>query len=860
MKRLAFAALLCTTALVAAPAQAGPAIPVLGAAFSVFAAGTTVLSLGKLGSFLALSAIGLALNALAPKPPRPQQRGYQVTAFGSALDHQVIYGETRIAGARVFDASTGTNNRFLHRVIAFAGHEVEGFTEVYLNDYKLTVNLATGAVTSAQNAEETTNRFNNRVRIIARLGTDGQAAIPEMTTEIPQWTSAHRLRGIAYLYIRLRFDADVFPNGIPEITATVKGKKVLDPRTSTVAWSDNPALCIRDYLTNDRYGLGATAGEIDDVLVAQAANVCEQAVEGEDRYTLNGAFTTDAAPADIVQNMLTSMGGLLWHAQGAWRMKPAYYTAPVLNLTQDDLRSGLQIQTRAARRDNFNTVRGTWRGAESEWQVTDYKPVTDPAFLAADGGFDAAIDLDLPFTSSHLTAQRIARIALQQQREQVTVSGRFGLRAFQVQVGDTVTLTNPRLGWTAKEFEVVTWTFALTQDMALEVQMTLRETSAAVYTPTNGAAFESNNTALPSPFFVPGVGVNVTRSLQVLNEKVTIFLIVNVTSASPDLIDTVEVQFRATGTTDWIAVGSGDLGRFEIIDVEPGEYDVRARAINTLGVRGAFTTLPAFDAVGKTTPPSNVTGLFADLSGGAVTLDWAPIPDPDLSHYIVRHAVEQTGATWANATTAAAKVPRPASEITLPVKPGTYLLRAEDKSGNRSVDYTSVVVPLAALETFATTLTIDENGTFPGTLNDVTFDTDALVITDTTTAPSHGDYMLDGYIDTGAARRFRARVNVTTLREDAGTGLWDDIPGNWDQFPGNWDDWTGVVQFADTDVQTFISLTQDDPAGTPTWTAFTQFKAGDFFARAARFKAVLKSTSPNVTPRVSRLTAIVEHD
>jgi hypothetical protein len=355
MKRLTFAALLCTTALVAAPAQAGPAIPVLGAAFSVFAAGTTVLSLGKLGSFLALSAIGLALNALAPKPPRPQQRGYQVTAFGSALDHQVIYGETRIAGARVFDASTGTNNRFLHRVIAFAGHEVEGFTEVYLNDYKLTVNLATGAVTSAQNAEETTNRFNNRVRIIARLGTDGQAAIPEMTTEIPQWTSAHRLRGIAYLYVRLRFDADVFPNGIPEITATVKGKKVLDPRTSTVAWSDNPALCIRDYLTNDRYGLGATAGEIDDALVAQAANVCEQAVEGEDRYTLNGAFTTDAAPADIVQNMLTSMGGLLWHAQGAWRMKPAYYTAPVLSLTQDDLRSGLQIQTRGARGGTIST-------------------------------------------------------------------------------------------------------------------------------------------------------------------------------------------------------------------------------------------------------------------------------------------------------------------------------------------------------------------------------------------------------------------------------------------------------------------------------------------------------------------------
>jgi hypothetical protein len=405
----------------------------------------------------------------------------------------------------------------------------------------------------------------------------------------------------------------------------------------------------------------------------------------------------------------------------------------------------------------------------------------------------------------------------------------------------------------------VTWTFTLTDDLALEVIMTLRETSEAVFTPTAGAVFEANNTALPSPFFVPGVGINTTVSLQVLNEKVTIFLIVNVTSSSPELIDQVEVQFRETGTDDWIAVGSGELGRFEIIDLEPSQYDIRARAINTLGVRGQFEVLPAVDVSGKTTPPSDVTGLFADLNGGSVTLDWEPIIDLDLSHYTVRHAVEEVGATYANATTAAIKVPRPASEITLPVKPGTYMIRSEDKSGNRSVNYTSVVVPLAALEEFSTTLSIDNNGTFPGTLDGVTFDTDALIISDTTTAPSSGEYMLNGSIDT-VLRAGSGRVNVTTVRQDAGTGLWDDIPGTFDQIPGNFDDWTGDVQFADTDVQTFISLTQDDPSGTPDWTPFQQFKAGDFFARAARFMVVLKSTSPNVTPRVSRLTAIVEHN
>jgi predicted phage tail protein len=454
-------------------------------------------------------------------------RGYQVTAFGAALDHQIIYGETKIAGARVFDASTGANNVFLHRVIAFAGHEVEAFTEVWLNDFKLTVNLTTGAVTSAENSEETTSRFNSNVRVIARNGTDDQIAIPEMVNEIPEWTSSHRLRGIAYLYIRLQFDADVFPNGIPEITATIKGRKVYDPRTASVAWSDNAALCIRDYLTA-RFGLGALASEMDDVLIAQAANVCDQVVEGEARFTCNGAFTTDAQPADIVERLLTSMGGLLWHAQGKWRMKPAYYTSPILTLDEGDLRDGLRIQTRPPRRDNFNTVRGTWRGAASNWQVTDYVSVSDPAFVEADGGVDQSVDLDLPFTSSHTTAQRIARLALRQQREQLAISGSFGMRAFAVQVGDLVRLNNSRMGWVDKEFEVTSWTFTITDDLALEARMSLRETSQDVFTDVPGSVFETNNSSLPSPFFVPGVGITATVTQQILGEKITNFILVDI--------------------------------------------------------------------------------------------------------------------------------------------------------------------------------------------------------------------------------------------------------------------------------------------------------------------------------------------
>ena len=75
-----------------------------------------------------------------------------------------------------------------------------------------------------------------------------------------------------------------FPNGFPEITAIIKGKKVYDPRTSTTAWSDNPALCLRDYLTSGKegtnttiynYGISEDIESVDDDLVIIAANVCD---------------------------------------------------------------------------------------------------------------------------------------------------------------------------------------------------------------------------------------------------------------------------------------------------------------------------------------------------------------------------------------------------------------------------------------------------------------------------------------------------------------------------------------------------------------------------------------------------------
>jgi hypothetical protein len=825
--------------------------------------GGFLLGAGAAGTFfthfLISTAMGVALNALTPKPSLgATSRGYSIAGeSGAALDHQIIYGEVRVGGVRVYDASTGTNNEFLHRIMAFAGHEVDSYQEIYLNDEVVTLDV-NGNVTSP-------SRYNGFVRIKQYSGTTTQTADADLISETSaltdgRWTSAHRLQGIAYLYVRFQYNADAFPNGIPAVSATIRGKKVFDPRTSTTAWSDNPALCLRDYIASD-YGLAQPSGSIEDNLVEDAADWCDDVVDSQKRYTCNGNFVTSFEPSQILSDMLTSMGGLLWYSQGKWRMKAAKYTTPTITLDENDLRSGISLSTRHSRRSNFNTVKGKFKGAESDWQEADYPVVSDPVFVSADNNLVNTLDFSLPFTTSSKTAQRIANIALRRNREQLTFSASFGLKAFQVDVGDFVYVNNTRFGWSNKAFEVTNWTFGLTEGLDLQVQMTLREISSAVFTDESASVFESNNTTLPSPFLVPNIGINLDSEVRIINEHITNVIYVDVDSTTPFAVERVEVQFKKASDTGFSVVGVGDLGRFEILDVFDDFYDIRARAYSFLGVKGDWVTYTNFVVAGLAFPPDDVTSLSAQLNGATVNLNWNPVPDLDLSFYRIRHSVDESGADWAGAVTYVEKVPRPGASVAVPAKPGTYMIRAYDKTGNISENFTSVTVPSAALEAFTTTLTDTEDPTFPGTKTGCSVVGSNLEITTVSgTAPFTATYEFSGYIDTGSVRRFRSRVDVDITRVDRSAGLWDDLPGLFDALPGLFDDFTGGSQIDDTNVVTYIATTQDDPAGTPTWSAWQELKVGDFYARAAKYKIELSSRSVNITPSITSLDAIVQHN
>ena len=820
-------------------------------------AASTVFFVTLLGNIVISTVLGAALRALTPKPSSAQSnRGYQTTAIGTALDHQVIYGKMRVAGARIYDEATGVNNKYLHRVLAVAGHEIESFDELYVNDELVTLDSG-GNVTSPA-------RYSGKLRFKLHLGATNQTADTSLVSESAHWTTEHTLNGIAYMYIRMAFDADVFPNGIPEFTSVISGKKVYDPRTALTAWSDNPALCMRDYLVSG-YGLSEETANIDDILVISSANVCDQTdtTAGTTRYTCNGAFTLATTPYDLINSLLTSMDGSMWYSQGKWRMKPAYWTAPVLDLNEDDLRSPISVSTRHSRRNNFNTVKGTFRGSETNWQTTDYPQVTNAAFLTADNNQESVADIDLAFTDNSIEARRIALISLERNRQQLTVNASFGLKTLQVQVGDNIRFTNSRFGWTNKEFEVVSWNFGLTDGLDLQTQMTLRETSESVYDEvSDGVVYERDNTTLLSPFDVPPVGLSAVTRTQVIREKLTNIITLNVTSGSSESIDYVESEFKLSSATSYITLGTGQLGSFEAVDLEDGDYDFRARAINTFGIKGEWEYLLGVNASGLLEPPSDITGLVAEVNGAVITLDWNAVPDLDLSYYIIRYSPDLVGASWGNAQTYVDKVSRPASSVSVPARAGTFMVKAVDKSGITSVNYTSVVVPVANIEPFTNTITLTDSPTFAGTKTNTEVVSSNLRITDYAVDPSEGEYLFSNYLETSdnTIKRCRVYVSGLTTRHDATAGLFDDQPALFDSASGLFDDLGGSSQFSDTNIITLVSTTQDDPSGTPTWSDYSAIKVADLSARAFRFKVKLTSTSSNTTPSISSLTAYVEYN
>lgn len=834
----------------------------------------------------ASAASGAVTKATMPKPPSLQGlgaddlRGRGIQFRSPTATREIVYGEVKKSGA-ILHLEATNDNQDLHVIIALAGHEINSIQEVYFNTQNVASSLVDGTQTNTSSS--TTPAFADKAYVTGHFGTDNQLADATLVTDT-SFTTNHRLRGIAYIHAKLIFDEDVFATGVPNIQAIVRGKKLFDPRDDTTAWSDNPALAIRDYLTNTRYGLGATAAEIDDTAFIEAANVCDETVttlagETKKRYTINGVVDTSKAPKAIIEDLLTACAGRLVYSNGKYKLIAGEFRTAVKTLDEDDLRGGITIQTKNSGQDQFNAVKGVFVSPDDNWQPADFPAITSSTFETEDNNERNFLDITLPFTTDVSEAQRLAKIALYRTREQLTLQLPCKLTAFELDVGDTVQITNARLGFSAKTFEVVSWQYSFGEGGdILGVDLVVREISAAAYEfdpDLDETIFSTNNTNLPSAFVVSPPGITVRDELRIRNEEAISVLVVDVTTSDP-FKSTFEVQAKNDSDVTYTNLGQASGDRFELVNVEDNEtYTVRARVVSTFGVKSPFTTA-THQVIGKTAPPEDVTGFAANVVAGALVLTWTPVGDADLSHYRLRYASETTGITYQNSTTLVDKIPRPGNSIIVPARTGTYFLKAVDKLGNASINPASLAVTtnIEGVEDLVTLFTIQEHPDWNGTFDDVVeIDEDDALVLGTSinfdskpgnfddaaglfdggggVVDSLGYYYFANSFDFGAKYTTRITVTGSVSRIDY-VNTFDEATELFDQREGNFDGDPNA--FDNHDAQLEVRTTDDDPAGTPTWSSYQRFVVGDYSCRAMEFRLVLSTTNASSSPKVSAVT------
>lgn len=351
-------------------------------------------------------------------------------------------------------------------------------------------------------------------------------------------------------------------------------------------YSENPVLCLRDYLVGRKWGLRANDVEIDDLQTIAGANLCDEELDvkftvaspaTEPRYALNGSFSTDAKPSDVIQTMLSSMAGRLVSVGGKFGIFPGSYLSPTVSLDESHLRGPIDVTTSVPKTDLSNGVKGVYIAPENEWQPSDFPAVLNDDYVTEDNGEVLFRDIELGWTISPAMAQRLAKIELERARRQIQVTLQCNLKAYLTKVTDTIQLSIERYGWVNKTFEVLDLKFAVTGQAGaptLGIDLQLRETDADVFawdaeteeketnTPTGTIVFPGATPTGPRNYNISYTGMPTSGQIEQVTIEAESTLPMNMTGSRVTVgtNPTADAEFTVNGSTPAYDIDGNFIG------------------------------------------------------------------------------------------------------------------------------------------------------------------------------------------------------------------------------------------------------------------------------------------------------------
>ena len=609
----------------------------------------------------------------AQKKAKELTEGVEANIESNSKEIPVVYGKRRVGGVRVYiDTSRDKKHQYLYMVLAMAEGEVESITDIKIDDVSIEDdrfnydgllserNLEFEVFLGSDGQEASTLIGNGVSYDYDRLGeiyNDPFADQHERDAADPNrvlpWSSKHKLSGIAYLALKFKWDEGAY-TGIPDVTAVVKGRKVYDPRTSTTAWSDNPALCIRDYLTNERFGKGLPASAIDDVAFSQAANDLDSFIaypyqdspEYQYLFRMNHVVDTSKKIMENLNDMIIACRGFIPYSNGVYSLKIDQTSNSVLDIGPDQIISGIAVAG-ARKEDRFNQVKVNFFNASSNYKedqaiYPEQNSTLYQQYLAEDEGEPLVDEIDLYSINNYYSAREMARLFLERSRQNMTIAFQGTSELINLEVGEVVSITHPTPAWTNKLFQV--------QEVALAfdgtVQITCIEYDAALYTyDTPEEEQPYVGTRLPDPNQVEAItNLTVSAGAYIENDGKTIgYLDIDWDTPDDALVDRYELEISYSSKSEIIEIASESY-RFK--PTQDGvSYTVSVRSVNGLGIRSNWVEATAISSSIDTTAPSDPSSISLTAGFKQIELSWVNPTDDDFDLIEIKSNTENNEST-----------------------------------------------------------------------------------------------------------------------------------------------------------------------------------------------------------------------
>jgi len=702
------------------------------------------------------------ISWIIPIPDIPDFGELDNTAKGVLLNKRssnsaipIIYGTRKVGGNAVFLETSGTDNEYLYLALILGEGEIEDITSIFVND-----NIVTWSGDLTDNTERTVasndaNFFKadpndadssaeSLITVRPHYGADDQTACALIST-LSSWTSNHRLRGLAYISLKFKWNTDAF-GGVPQVHALVKGKKIYNPNldgtktggsgshredtTSTWEYSDNPVYQLLDYLRNARFGMGIansyfdtnfadwqTAGDVCDANITPFANADSDEII--DLMDSHAVVDTSRKAIQNVKQFLTGCRGLLNYTSGLYRVLVETSGSASIILTEDNIIGGINVSSKS-KNSRYNRVLVAFINPDKNYQSDEvqYPPIDDSNeasadqhanMKTADGGILLEGRFDFPTITNVYQAREMAEIILRRSRSSLNVTLKADGTAMDLSIGDIVNITHATPSFSAKPFRVQNMT--IHTDMT--VSLTLTEHQDSYYTfGTQQEVATIPDTTLPNPFSVSApASVTLSDELIIYNEGTAITRLNIVVGASPDkFVQYYQVEAKLSTESTFKIIGKGNQINYEMLNViDDKTYNVRVKSINALGVSSTYTSANR-KIVGATEPSEDVKNFSVNMQGSnQMQLNWDSVTDLDISYYEIRYQNVQSGSQW-NKSVNWLQVPRTSgTTITTNARTGAFLIKAVDKLGNESNNETIIFSNISSLQAFNNISTLTED-------------------------------------------------------------------------------------------------------------------------------------------------------